>query len=375
MSEETPPGSEADAGSADGAGSPGGSGSDADAGAGADAGLGPSDAEERYRKIFEHSNDAVMVVDLESESFVDVNPAACDLLGYSRAEFLSMDPEDIHPEDIERVREEFIAQVYEEGSGFTDDLTCLTRDGEEVPTEISGAALDPDNGGEPTRMIAMLRDISDRVEHRRELEETIERLDRFARIVSHDLRTPLSVIGGHATLARETGDPEHFDAVEDAVDRMDDMLSDLLKVTREGDVIGDRTAVELGPLAREVWDAREMAPASLEIDASTTVRADRERLRELFTNLFDNAVTHGGASVTVRVGTLDDDRSGFYVADDGDGIPETVRDSLFEWGRTTDDDGTGFGLGIVAEVVEAHGWEIHARESENGGARFEITGT
>jgi signal transduction histidine kinase len=73
----------------------------------------------------------------------------------------------------------------------------------------------------------MLRDISDRVERRRELEATIECLDRFASIVSHDLRPSLSVISGHATLARETGDPEPFDAIEDTVDRMENMLSEL----------------------------------------------------------------------------------------------------------------------------------------------------
>ncbi|WP_435197368.1 PAS domain S-box protein [Natronomonas sp. EA1] len=119
-----------------------------------------SPPEERYRKIFQYNNDAVMVVDLETESFLDVNPAACDLLGYSRGELLSMHPVDIHPNDVERVREEFISQVYQEGSGFTDDLTCLTKDGEEVPTEISGAALNAgEDGTDPIQMIAMLRNL------------------------------------------------------------------------------------------------------------------------------------------------------------------------------------------------------------------------
>lgn len=252
-----------------------------------------SAAEERYRKIFEYNNDAVMVVDLEDEAFVDVNPKACELLGYSRGELLSMHPEEIHPNDIDRVRNEFISQVTEEGAGFTDDLTCLTKNGCEIPTEISGAALElSDDGGEPTQMIAMLRDISDRVQHRRELEEKIERLDRFASIVSHDLKNPLSVIMGHVTLARETGDPEHFDAIEDAADRMDEMLSELLQLTREGNFVGERTEIELRTLAREVWNDCEIDPATLEIESSTTIRADRDRLHELFVNLFENAYTH-----------------------------------------------------------------------------------
>jgi|SRR6056297_1740290 len=97
-------------------------------------------------------------------------------------------------------------------------------------------------------------------------------------------------------------------------------------------------------------------------------------LHELFVNLFENARDHGGSSVTVRVGMLDgSDRSGFYIEDDGAGIPAEDSEEIFEWGHTTTGDGTGFGLAIVAEIAEAHGWEIGVGESASGGARFEIT--
>jgi len=62
------------------------------------------------------------------------------------------------------------------------------------------------------------------------------------------------------------------------------------------------------------------------------------------------------------------------VADDGVGIDEADRESLFDSGYSTKDDGTGLGLSIVERMVRAHGWEIAVTESENGGARFEITG-
>jgi len=341
---------------------------------------GRSSVEERYRKVFEYNNDAVMIVDFETESFVDVNPRACELLGYSREELLSMDPEAIHPDDIARVREEFISQVKEEGTGFTDDLTCLTKDGDEVPTEISGAALEPADGGDaaadadPGQMIAMLRDVSDRVQSRRQLEQKVERLDRFAGIVSHDLQNPLSIIQGHAELARETGDAQHFDAIEDAADRMEEMLSELLKLTREGDLVHERSEVDLEAIAKDVWADCDMAPATLEIESSRKLRADRDRFHELFINLFENARDHGGPSVSVRVSVLEgSERSGFYVADDGAGVSADDQDEVFEWGHTTGD-GTGFGLAIVAEIAEAHGWEIGIGESASGGARFEVTG-
>jgi len=331
-----------------------------------------SPPEERYRKIFEYNNDAVMVVDLETESFLDVNPAACNLLGYSREELLSLHPEDIHPNDVERVREEFMSQVYQEGSGFTDDLTCLTKNGEEVPTEISGAALDGgEDGTDPTRMIAMLRDISDRVKHRRELEEKVDRLNQFANIISHDLRNPLATVSGHAEMARETGNEEHFDAIEEAVAQMDEMLSDLLDLARQGDLLGERTTVELEPLVQRVWMECDLEAATLEVPSSTRFVADRSRMEEVFSNLFENTRTHCGDAVTVRVGSLEDER-GFYFEDDGGGIPSDQRETVFEWGHTTSRDGTGFGLAIVAEIVDAHGWQIDVCEAESGGARFEI---
>ena len=85
----------------------------------------------------------------------------------------------------------------------------------------------------------------------------------------------------------------------------------------------------------------------------------------------EDAVEHGGRNVTVTVGDLAD---GFHVSDDGPGIPDEERDRVFESGYTTAREGTGFGLSIVAEIVEAHGWEVRATDSADGGARFEVTG-
>jgi len=331
--------------------------------------------EDRYRKIFEHNNDGVMIVDLAAESFVDVNPAACELLGYTREELLEMDAKDIHPDDVERVREQFITQIYEEGSGFTDDLTCITKDGNEIPTEISGAALDPSKEDDtPTEMIAMLRDVSKRVENQEKLEQKVERLDRFAHVVSHDLRNPLAVINGRVQLARETSDSEHLETIDEMVDRMDQMLSNLLDLTRQGKVIDEKEPVDLETLALDTWAGLETEQATRKIESSATIDADQERLQELFENLFENAISHVGPTVAITVGVLgDDDVGGFYIEDDGEGIRDDERKEVLEWGHTSTSDGTGFGLAIVNEIVEAHGWEISVTDANSGGARFEIS--
>ncbi|WP_199710344.1 sensor histidine kinase [Halosegnis longus] len=105
----------------------------------------------------------------------------------------------------------------------------------------------------------------------------------------------------------------------------------------------------------------------------TTIRGDKSRLRQLFENLFRNAVEHGGENVTVRVGRINDE-DGIYVEDDGLGIPDEDRNQVFDDGYSTGESGTGFGLSIVKQIVEAHSWEIRITDSAEGGARFDVTG-
>jgi PAS domain S-box-containing protein len=328
-------------------------------------------ASERYRKIFQYSNDAVMIVDFETESFVDVNPAACELLSYDRAELLALDPDDIHPEDMDQIREEFIEQVYAEGHGWTDEMRCITKHGETVPTEASGAVLEPEDGSEPTRMVAILHDISERIEKERELERQVERLERFGETLSHDLRNPLSVLDGRLELARETGEAEHFEAMADAIETMDELIESVLSLSRHGSVIDDREDVDLARLASDTWDSTRTPNASLRVEVDCAVRADPDRLEELLGNLFRNALDHGPADVMVTVEEIAD---GFRVTDDEPGIDPEEREAVFAWGYSNAESGTGFGLAIVEDIAAAHGWDVTATENSAGGAAFEIRG-
>lgn len=298
------------------------------------------------------------------------------LLGYSRAELLEMDPASIHPDDFDRVREEFIRVILEEGSGFTDDLHCLTKDGQEIPTEISGAALDPAPDGEQSnRMIAILRDISDRIARRQELQAKVERLDRFASVVSHDLRNPLSVIRANVELAQQNNELERLDKINETVDRMDDMMTSLLQLTKEGHTISDTSEVDLEDIARKSWDGISTDEATLSVESTVSFLADPERLREVLDNLFRNAIDHSSSPVSISIGAIERESvSGFYVADNGSGIPEAQQGEIFDWGETLEGDGTGFGLAIVTDIVEAHSWQISVADSNEEGTRFEITG-
>ncbi|ELZ11073.1 integral membrane sensor signal transduction histidine kinase [Halovivax asiaticus JCM 14624] len=202
----------------------------------------------------------------------------------------------------------------------------------------------------------------------REARRQRERLDQFASVVSHDLRNPLSVADGRLQEAFRTGDAEHLHVVDECLDRMDELIDDSLSVARSGSEVIDPEPVPLVDLAASAWDAVDTGDATLELEGDRTLRVEESRAQSLFENCFRNAVEHGGAD-TVRVGPL---RTGFYVEDDGTGIPEDVRDSLFQQGVSSSQDGSGLGLAIVQAVAEAHGWEPTVTESDEGGARFEF---
>ncbi|MXR51357.1 hypothetical protein GRX03_07025 [Halovenus sp. WSH3] len=204
-----------------------------------------------------------------------------------------------------------------------------------------------------------------------DLERQNERLEEFASIVSHDLRNPLNVAEGRLELAREECDSEHLDAVGRAHERMNTLIDDLLTLAREGDQVGDLEPVNLGFLTKNCWQNVATDHATLMIETDRRIQADQSRLGQLLENLMRNAVEHGGKDVTVTVGELD---NGFYVEDDGPGIPEDERDDVFEAGYSTSEDGTGFGLSIVKQVAQAHGWDVRVTDGSEGGARFEITG-
>lgn len=215
-------------------------------------------------------------------------------------------------------------------------------------------------------------------------------VENIATVVSHDLRNPLDVAKAHLRAARERGKAEHFDRVDDAHDRMERIIEDVLTLARGDGTISPSESVDLGVVAREAWSTVDTSDASLHVSSDLpTVKADHSRLQRLFENLFRNAVEHGSTatpstssredgvedgsgepSLDVRVGTTSD--GGFYVADDGVGIPAEDRHRVFEPGYSSSDSGAGLGLTIVERVAEAHGWTVSIPPATDGGARFEF---
>ncbi len=204
----------------------------------------------------------------------------------------------------------------------------------------------------------------------REAERQSERLEQFASVVSHDLRNPLSVAQGRLRAAFTTGDAEHLQEVDSALTRMDELIEETLSVARSGTQVEDPYEVPLVELASEAWTVVETDDATYETVGDRTLQVDPARAKQLFENLYRNAIEHGREDVHIRVGPCD---GGFFVADDGPGIPEDERNEVLEQGYSGSEDGSGLGLAIVRAIADAHGWQVAVTESEDGGARFEFT--
>ncbi|WP_049982781.1 HAMP domain-containing sensor histidine kinase [Halorubrum sp. BV1] len=293
---------------------------------------------------------------------------------------------------------------------------------DDAETWVHERAVRDDRGN----LVGYLFTAGDRVERNQQLERQRERLEEFASVVSHDLRNPLSVAVGNVELAMEfDGDDstDRLDRALDALDWMDDLISDLLALAREGRSVEETTPEDLTGVVEEAW--RTVGPGAdarlVVTDPLPRIECDRRRLRQALENLFHNALEHGtDAEITgdnfddrdgddafdgdvppgtftdaadgvsdVRKASADDPAGaedpavqvfvgrfdgGFYVADDGDGIDPADRDTVFEPGHTTVEGGTGFGLPIVDRIAQAHGWDITVAESRTGGARFEFDG-
>jgi len=272
-----------------------------------------------------------------------------------------------------------------------------------------------------TGLSVYFRDVTERKRRERRLERQNARLESFASMVAHEFRNPLSIAQIYLETAR-SGDESAFDDVAVALDRMEEMIDVLLIMTRGSASVADAETVALGEVAAEAWSDLSVGSSELVVESDLLLRAEQHHLRHLLANLFQNSVEHGstgtqpaaedvprtssdaahqnpedsedavehgstgtqsptdtvedGSSgtdgLTVRVGALAGG-DGFYVEDDGPGIPEPERERVFEAGYTTDDNGIGLGLTFIAQLADAYGWEYALTEGTDGGARFEFT--
>lgn len=187
--------------------------------------------------------------------------------------------------------------------------------------------------------------------------------DAYIRSFSHELGNHLQ----NARAALESS--EDSNRVREELDQIEQLDREAMLLTQES-----LDANELGvyPLAELVDSVQERLPDiadRVSVQESHPIRTSRPLAELLLENLFRNTRDHAESSAEIRVGTVED---GFYVEDTGEGLPDASTNSLFQWGYAVNSS-SGDGLAIVKRIVDLHGWEINTTESDEGGARFEIT--
>jgi PAS domain S-box-containing protein len=347
---------------------------------------------EQYETAMETVPDGVFLLDSDGQ-MLQVNDAwaslvgadADDLIGKS---FLTLVDESVINEDTVEAYTNLVSELVSDETDRTRG-SFTTRveppdDDTEHTYEVHIQLLPAEAGFEGTA--GVVRDVTERVEQRRRLERENERLDEFTSIVSHDLRNPLSVLEASLDLMDDV-EESHHERCRRAVDRMDRLIDDLLLLARHGDTDADPRQLHLENVARDAWETVVTEDATLVVEDGGHIEADPGQCRQLFENLFRNAIEHGSDTrtvsgtagehtdttdeITVRVGFTKD---GFYVADDGSGFTNVDESKLFESGYSSAERGTGFGLKIVEQIADTHDWDIEPGESDAGGARFDVVG-
>ncbi|RME74851.1 MAG: PAS domain S-box protein, partial [Chloroflexi bacterium] len=246
-------------------------------------------------------------------------------------------------------------------------------------------ALQYDDEGHLAQVIANVRDIT----HLKEAEELKQTL---LSVISHELKTPVSIIKGYAgTLAREDANwdretlAEGLAVIEEEADRLDRLITNLLEASRlqAGGLKLKLSYVNVVDLSRQAVENLQATTDkhTIELDFPPNfppIRADYERLREVLTNLIGNAIKYSPDGGTIRVGgrLAENDRIRIFVSDEGIGIPPGEQERIFDRFHRVDNrlarqtPGTGLGLYLVRAVVEAHGGRVWVESTPGKGSTF-----
>nr|WP_303651946.1 ATP-binding protein [Halovenus rubra] len=304
------------------------------------------DEKHRRKQMLDRLFDGYVRLNEELE-FIAVNESAASFIGLSREEILG----EQYDKDLMQSGNTTFYDAYREGLATGERQVIEGRSGLKQNTWVQARIYPTDDG-----LSVYFRDITEQKDHESKLKEKNERLEQFARIVSHDLRNPLNVAQLRLELAMDDSDNPHLEDIKDAHDRIESIVEETLILTKQDEQIGERESVDLNQAVEGWWNSVATENTELVVNDPPTVQTSPERLRHVFENLFKNADTHAGKNTVIEVGSLDD---GFYIADNGPGIPDDLKDELFDFGVTGAKGGTGYGLAIVKEIIDAHGWNIN----------------
>ncbi|MHB1296535.1 MAG: sensor histidine kinase [Anaerolineae bacterium] len=371
-------------------------------------------SETRYRTLVDSAHDPILIADF-SPRFLDVNPATCKLLGYTREELLQMQPQDTEAPGYASTLQARREALVHDGH-FVAEYALLARNGRAIPVEVSSQIVD--YGGRKA-VLSIARDITvrkrleqERLQHAQELQERNEEMKQFAYIISHDLRAPLVNLRGFASEVRSAAEilreacgralsqvepgtfeaarcaleqdlPEALGFIDSSVSRMDRLISAVLELSRLGrrELHAEELDVEtivhhvLSSLAFQI----EQRQATVQVEPLPRVMADRTAMEQIVGNLLANAVLYlkpgrpGEIRISAETGP---DETIFHIADNGRGIAADDAEKVFALFRRAgrqDVPGEGMGLAYVQTLVRRLGGHISYTSEYDVGTTFSFS--
>ncbi|HLB38927.1 MAG TPA: PAS domain-containing protein [Actinomycetota bacterium] len=367
------------------------------------------EAEEKFRLIVERGPAVIyqQEFDVKEPSIsrtTYISPQQGAMFGYTAEEVLA-DPtlwsRTLHPDDRDRVLAADVSSNRDANEAFSLEYRMIAKDGRIVWVEDTSLLVQLE--GRPPFWQGFLIDITERKQAEEQLAHALaverdaaqrlraldEMKNTFLQAVSHDLRTPLAAILGLA-ITLERGDV-HLDE-DDAKDlarriagnarRLDRLVTNLLDLDRlaRGIVAPNLLPTDVGSVVRRVLAESDLIPdARLHTDIQPVmVRADGAKVERIVENLLANTVRHTPDTSTIWVRLAPTEEGALLaVEDDGAGVPEDLRDTIFEPFRQGPDaprhsPGVGVGLTLVRRFAELHGGRAWVEEREGGGASFRV---
>jgi PAS domain S-box-containing protein len=360
------------------------------------------ESESRFRAIANYSYDCEFWLDPHGKP-VWMNPAVVRLTGYAVEECMAMADFPlplIYEEDRGRVAM-LLGKAVRGTSAKDEEFRISCKDGSLKWAAVSWQPI-YDVDGSPLGHRSSVRDITDRkqaeekirelnqelAQRVRELKATNDGLKTFTYSLSHDLRTPLFAIRGFSRRLLEKYAP-HLDEkgqrylkiINANSIQMEALIADLRAFLTLGKKTMKASRIRMGDTVQGIFhQLRALHPnRTIQLNMKTLpdAKGDEAMIRDVFTNLLDNAVKYSGrrdVAVIEVAGWIEEERTVYYVKDNGIGFPMEEANKLFEaferLHTTEEIEGTGLGLAIVKRIIRRHGGDVWAEARVDKGATF-----
>ncbi len=345
-------------------------------------------SEEKYRKIFENTQDVFYQADLTG-IIIDISPSAKKYSGYTRQELIGKNIGQLYVNDEERRM--FLQELLQKGEVNDFELTFRSSDGKSIVSSVYSHIIF-DEKHNPLYIEGSVRDITLRKKLVSELEELNSAKDKFFSIIAHDLRSPFHGLMGLSNLLSEKIDTlskeqikEFADVMTDSLDRQYSFLSDLLDWARlqnnrfhhAPEKLYLRKETEQVIQALEHSAVHKNISLNIIVDEKLTVFADAQMLALVLRNLLTNAIKFTKRDGEVSVSAVKEgDKIRIEVADSGIGMTKEDIDRLFRIDShistegTEGEAGTGLGLLLCKEMIEKQGGTISVQSKVGKGSKF-----